>query len=76
MAYFTAIFPYIVLLILIIQSATLAGAVEGVKYYVIPKWDRVAQFEVSSSSDLIWNRLFRMKDLASRSFPSIFLTWS
>lgn len=57
-AYFTAIFPYIVLLILIIQSATLEGAVEGVKYYVIPKWDRVAQFEVSSSSDFIWNRLF------------------
>jgi solute carrier family 6 amino acid transporter-like protein 5/7/9/14 len=47
-AYFTAIFPYIVLLILIIQSATLSGAGEGVKYYVIPKWDLVAKFEVIS----------------------------
>ncbi|CAF1667170.1 unnamed protein product, partial [Adineta ricciae] len=44
-AYFTAIFPYIVLLILIIQSATLAGAGAGIKYYIIPKWDLVAKFE-------------------------------
>jgi hypothetical protein len=47
-AYFTAIFPYIVLLILIIQSATLSGAAEGVKYYVIPNWSLVAKFEVKS----------------------------
>jgi SNF family Na+-dependent transporter len=45
-AYFTAIFPYLVLLILIIQSATLPGAVDGVKYYIIPNWDLVAKFEV------------------------------
>ncbi|CAF1391258.1 unnamed protein product [Adineta steineri] len=44
-AYFTAIFPYIVLLILIIQSATLTGAVDGIKYYIIPNWDLVAKFE-------------------------------
>jgi len=44
-AYFTAIFPYVVLLILIIQSATLSGAVDGIKYYIIPKWELVGQFE-------------------------------
>ncbi|CAF3552794.1 unnamed protein product [Rotaria sp. Silwood1] len=44
-AYFTAIFPYIVLLVLIIQSSLLDGAVEGIKYYVIPQWDLVAKFE-------------------------------
>ncbi|CAF0976103.1 unnamed protein product [Didymodactylos carnosus] len=42
-AYFTAIFPYIVLTILIIQSGTLKGAIDGVKFYVIPQWDRVGQ---------------------------------
>lgn len=45
-AYFTAIFPYIVLLVLIIQSALLNGAADGIKYYVIPKWNLVAKFEV------------------------------
>ncbi|CAF1542240.1 unnamed protein product, partial [Adineta steineri] len=44
-AYFTAIVPYIVLLILIIQSSLLKGAVEGIKFYVIPRWDLVAKFE-------------------------------
>ncbi|CAF1020255.1 unnamed protein product [Rotaria sordida] len=44
-AYFTAIFPYIVLLVLIIQSSLLNGAVEGIKYYVIPQWELVAKFK-------------------------------
>ncbi|CAM2709398.1 unnamed protein product [Rotaria socialis] len=44
-AYFTAIFPYIVLLVLIIQSSLLNGAIQGIKYYVIPRWELVAKFE-------------------------------
>ncbi|CAF1607791.1 unnamed protein product, partial [Didymodactylos carnosus] len=44
-AYFTAIFPYIVLLILIIQSATLKGAVDGVKFYIIPKLKTIGEFK-------------------------------
>ncbi|CAF1588884.1 unnamed protein product, partial [Didymodactylos carnosus] len=43
-AYFTAIFPYIVLLILIIQSATLKGAVDGVKFYIIPRLAKIGEF--------------------------------
>ncbi len=45
-AYFTAIFPYIVLLVLVIQSSLLDGAIEGIKFYVIPRWELVAKFEV------------------------------
>ncbi|CAF1234216.1 unnamed protein product [Adineta ricciae] len=44
-AYFTAIFPYVVLLILIIQSSLLHGAIDGIKFYVIPRWELVAKFE-------------------------------
>lgn len=45
-AYFTAIFPYVVLLILIIFSATLKGADEGVKYYITPKWEKLGEFKI------------------------------
>ncbi|CAF4087060.1 unnamed protein product [Rotaria socialis] len=44
-AYFTAIFPYVVLLILIIYTSTLSGAVDGVKFYIIPKWELVGDFK-------------------------------
>lgn len=34
MVYFTAIFPYVVLLILLIRGATLEGASKGISYYM------------------------------------------
>ncbi|CAF3692468.1 unnamed protein product [Adineta steineri] len=33
-AYFTALFPYVMLTVLIIRGATLSGAIEGVKFYM------------------------------------------
>ncbi|CAF0721987.1 unnamed protein product [Rotaria sordida] len=33
-AYFTALFPYVMLTVLIIRGATLSGAMEGVKFYM------------------------------------------
>ncbi|CAF1088800.1 unnamed protein product [Rotaria sordida] len=44
-AYFTAIFPYVVLLVLIIYTATLEGAVDGIKFYIIPRWELVGNFK-------------------------------
>jgi SNF family Na+-dependent transporter len=32
--------------VLIIQSATLPGAADGIKFYIIPRWELVAKFEV------------------------------
>ncbi|ODM96691.1 Sodium-dependent nutrient amino acid transporter 1 [Orchesella cincta] len=37
-AYFTAIFPYVVLLILLIRGVTLKGAWSGIKYFITPEW--------------------------------------
>lgn len=40
-AYFLAVFPYIVLIILLIRSATLEGAIDGMLYFIIPEWDKI-----------------------------------
>ena len=47
MAYFTAIFPYIVLLVLIIFTATLNGVGEVIRFYVVPRWKLIGNFQVT-----------------------------
>ena len=45
--HFCAPFPYLVLLVLLIRGVTLPGAVEGIKFYIIPRWEKLATFQVS-----------------------------
>ncbi|XP_045908922.1 sodium- and chloride-dependent GABA transporter 3-like isoform X2 [Micropterus dolomieu] len=45
-AYFTATFPYVMLLILLIRGLTLPGAWEGIYYYLYPDLNRLANLEV------------------------------
>lgn len=45
-AYFTATFPYIVLLALLVRGATLPGAVDGVIFYLKPDFSKLLEAEV------------------------------
>jgi len=41
-AYFTAFFPYVVLLIMLVRGLTLEGASVGLRWYLTPRFDRLA----------------------------------
>ncbi len=44
--WFTALFPYVVLLILLVRGTTLSGATIGIKYYITPNFTRLAESQV------------------------------
>ncbi|OCT67680.1 hypothetical protein XELAEV_18038981mg [Xenopus laevis] len=62
--YFTAIFPYVVLLILLIRGATLEGAYDGISFYIGTQSD----ISKLSNSD-VW------KDAATQIFFSLSTAW-
>ena len=43
----TAIFPYIVLIVLLIRGLTLEGASQGIAYYLTPQWHKLLHINVS-----------------------------
>ncbi|XP_042370331.1 sodium- and chloride-dependent creatine transporter 1-like [Plectropomus leopardus] len=44
--YFTALFPYVILIALLINNAQLPGAMDGIKFFIIPQWDKLLSVEV------------------------------
>ncbi|XP_013931209.1 PREDICTED: sodium-dependent proline transporter-like [Thamnophis sirtalis] len=48
--YFTATFPYVVIVVLIIRGATLEGSIEGVRFYLSADWSRLQSAQVWSDA--------------------------
>ncbi|KAL4660615.1 sodium- and chloride-dependent GABA transporter ine-like [Arapaima gigas] len=44
--YFTALFPYVILVALLINNMQLPGAIKGIEFFIIPEWDKLRSLEV------------------------------
>ncbi|XP_033505661.2 sodium- and chloride-dependent GABA transporter ine [Epinephelus lanceolatus] len=44
--YFTALFPYVILIALLVNNAQLPGAIDGIKFFIMPEWDKLLSVEV------------------------------
>lgn len=60
--HFAAPFPYLVLLVLLIRGVTLPGSIEGIKFYIVPRWEKLADYQV-------WG------DAALQIFYSVGMAW-
>ncbi|XP_038212075.1 sodium-dependent nutrient amino acid transporter 1-like [Zerene cesonia] len=45
-AYFLALFPYVVMIILLIRAVTLPGAANGILFFVTPQWEKILEVRV------------------------------
>lgn len=46
--YFTAIFPYFILIALFINNVQLPGAKDGILYFLTPRWDKLLEVQVTA----------------------------
>lgn len=45
-SYFLAVFPYVIMLVLLIRACTLPGAWKGIQFFISPQWDKILDAKV------------------------------
>lgn len=40
-SYFLALFPYVIMIVLLIRALTLPGSMNGIMYFIRPQWDKI-----------------------------------
>lgn len=56
--YFTATFPYVVLVVLLVRGVLLPGALDGIIYYLKPDWSKLGSPQVRKGS--LWQQGWEM----------------
>lgn len=75
MVYFTALFPYAMLAVLLVRGLTLPGAWQGVIYYLYPDLSRMADLQVSFGLVQLWNSMLYLAHYHSFIIFQIVTAW-
>uniref|UniRef100_A0A3B3YVG1 Transporter n=1 Tax=Poecilia mexicana TaxID=48701 RepID=A0A3B3YVG1_9TELE len=50
--YFTALFPYVILIALLINNVQLPGASDGISFFIVPEWDKLRSVWVNAAAQI------------------------
>lgn len=75
-SYFLALFPYVIILILLVRAVTLPGAWNGILFFIRPRWDMILEPSVSKKTQIVDRKIhsivqfrFGMRPLYNASSP-------